>query len=74
MEIDPAKALRNQPETDAVVQAVDGKVPPIDRKDFAKTFALGEAQESGVREIHRSIGVFAHQFADPRNVPGIKRK
>lgn len=56
------------------MEAVDGEVAAVDCDYFAEAFAFGDADERGVGEIHGAVGVFAHEFADSRDVAGIEGK
>jgi len=66
--------LRDEGGAGAVVEAVDGEIAAVDGEDFAEALALGDAEDGGVGEIHGTVGVFAHEFANPGNVAGVEGK
>ena len=44
------------------------KITAVEGKDSAQPFALGDAHQSGVSQIHRQIAILAHQLFHARNV------
>jgi len=56
------------------VEAIDGEIGAVDGEDFADAFAFGDADQSGVSEVHGAVGVFAHEFAGSGDVVGIERE
>jgi hypothetical protein len=56
------------------VEAVVGEIAAINGEYFAEAFTFGDAEEGRVAEIHGTVRVFAHQFADSGNVCGIERE
>ncbi len=56
------------------VEAIDGEIASVHGENFSEAFALGYPEKSCIREVHLTIGVLAHEFADSRSVGGIERK
>ncbi len=54
------------------MQAIDGEIAAIYGEDLADAFSFRDAQESGIREVHGTVGIFFHEFADPRNIARVQ--
>src|SRR5581483_9293101 len=57
---------------DSPMQPVDGKILAIDRKELAEALALRDTDQRGVREIHRQVGIDAHELANSGDVIHVK--
>ena len=44
------------------------KITAVEGKDSAQLFALGDAHQSGVGQVHRQIAILTHQLFHARNV------
>lgn len=58
----------------AAARAIDGEVLPIERKDLRQRFALGDANEGRVSEVHRQVAVLLHQLAHAGCVGLVERR
>jgi len=54
------------------VEAIDGEIAAIYGENLAEAFSLRDAEESGIREVHATVGIFFHEFADPRNIARVQ--
>jgi len=54
------------------VEAIDGEIAAIYGEDLADAFSFRDAEESGIREVHGTVGIFFHEFADPRNIARVQ--
>src|SRR5271169_6147865 len=56
------------------VKTVDTKILAVYGEDFSDAFTLSNPNECRISEVHRTVGVLAHQLAYSRNVSEIERK
>jgi hypothetical protein len=56
------------------MEAVDREIAAIHGENFAEAFPLRDAEQGCIGEVHGTVGVFLHKFADARSVPGVKRE
>src|SRR5665213_6954 len=66
--------LRNYARPNLAVQPVYSEVFTINRKKLADAFPFRDANQGRVGQIHRAVGVLAHQLADSWNVIQAKRE
>jgi hypothetical protein len=50
------------------VQAVHAKIAPINREELPDTFPFSDPEQASVGEVHRAVGVLAHQLANAGNI------
>ena len=56
------------------VEAVDGEIFAVNSENLANPFALGDANQRGVRQVHGTVRVLPHKLPDPGSVRAIQRK
>ena len=56
------------------MEAVDRESAAIHSEYLAEAFPLRDAEQGCVGEVHGTVGVFLHEFADPRSIAGVKRE
>src|SRR5215469_14731269 len=56
------------------VKTVDTKILPVHGEDFSDALTFGNPYECRISEVHRTVGVLAHQFAHSRNIRVIERQ
>src|SRR5713226_8392865 len=58
----------------STARAVDREVPPIEREDAREIFALGDAHQRRVGEVHWQVAVLLHQLAHARRIAFVERR
>ena len=60
--------------TGAAVEAVDGEITAIHGEDSAEAFAFCDAEEGGIDEVHGTVDILTHEFADAWSIAGVERE
>jgi hypothetical protein len=70
--VDLLHCLRDERQTRAAMQAINGKVAAIYCEDLAKAFSFSNAQQRCISQVHRSVRILTHQLANTWNVCGVE--